>query len=598
MRAWRGTVIGLLSAGLLAVPALPASAGPEHCPQAVLDARGEQPSLHEVDAWLTASAAAHDVPLPVLKVIAYKESTWRQFKADGSPLISSDGVCGVGVMQVTVDEHRTDGAKLASDAAYNIDEGAKILRQKWELSQQTKPPNGYPPEDPDVVENWFSAICRYNGCVGANSGYASHVADILHNPFAHLNVAFREFIRPSGFTKPQDADTSYTYPNAFYARQNPDEFVFYDHLSGVVSKVVPARTHRWSAPPVVAYPDHTIGPDHQWMAWSTQCTQCAHWRLAEGSGLSGRAQWTLSVTGDKDLTTIRWSGFNIAGRMRVDAYIPALGTDTLGTATYTFVDSNTARKTVTIDQNARKGDWTTLGDVTFWTEPKVTMGDRSNVAGRKLVADAVRIVPLPGLTLTTQAPYAVDYGTRRTLTAKLTNSSYLPMENRAVRFYRRVRGTAAWQGIGAWQTNVDGAVAITVTPDRNYEYTTRFVPNPGEYLAPAASGDVRLDVRPRVGAAFSRSGVVSGQSTTLSTAVTPSHRGQVVQFQRFYGGMWRTVATRTLDAYSRASWTFAMTTTKTCGSYDRHLFRVVKPADADHLAAVSPTRELVVRRAC
>lgn len=157
----RKALLGLLTAALVGLPAIPASATMEHCPEGVSAVRGTSPSWTQVNAWLEASASAHDVPAAVLKAIALRESEWEQFVGVNGPVVvSSDGVCGLGIMQITADD-RADAVELAQNAQYNIDEGAKILRAKWDLSQQTAPPDTYAADDDDVIENWYYAICLY-----------------------------------------------------------------------------------------------------------------------------------------------------------------------------------------------------------------------------------------------------------------------------------------------------------------------------------------------------------------------------------------------------------------------------------------------------
>ena len=106
-------------AGLSAVAAAPASAGPY-----------VNPSPADIRAKLNAAAVAHGIPPRILYAIAYQESTWRQFDANGDPLISNDGN-GIGIMQVTTVPAGVDVARLETDIDYNIGVGADILVTKW-----------------------------------------------------------------------------------------------------------------------------------------------------------------------------------------------------------------------------------------------------------------------------------------------------------------------------------------------------------------------------------------------------------------------------------------------------------------------------------
>ena len=601
----RKSLVAVLAAALVGIPAVPAFATIDHCPAGVADVRGDQPTSTQIQAMFQAAATKHGVPVSLLKVIAYKESTWRQFTGavDAPVLVSNDGVCSLGIMQVTADD-RDDAVQLAEDPAYNVDVGAAILKEKWLLSQQTPPPTGYAADDPDVVENWFYALCLYNGCDGSSDAYAAHAANLLHDPFRWLPADWRELLRPVGFTKPADADPAYVFPSAFQARttETGGEFVFYDHTTGVVSKTVAAKVHRFSQQPVIQYPPFTIGPDAL-PSYQTTCVVCSGWRVAEGTGLAGRAHWTNSVTGAVDQTLVRWPwiAINEPGRYRVDVYVPALGSETLGVATYRMKEyDGTVVRTVTVDQEARKGGWVSLG-VVRWTSfaPVLEVGDRSTVAGRKIVADGARVTPVPVLTMTAAAPRTIDYRRNKYLEISLVDAFDNPMVGRGVQVHRRIPGTSAWQGVGTWTTNQYGTINIETVPYRNYEYTARFTPRPGERMLTAASGNVRIDVRPEIAALLTRNTILSGEYTTIRTSVAPSHAGHAVQIQRYYSGAWRSVAYVRLDSYSQAGWTFRMMNNGACADpYQLHRFRVYKPADYDHAAAASAPVDLVVHPRC
>ncbi|HEV2891172.1 MAG TPA: transglycosylase SLT domain-containing protein [Frankiaceae bacterium] len=593
----RSALVVALAAALVGAPAVPAYAAPENCTEEVRAVRGTQPTLAQVDGWLAAAATEHGVPVSILRVIAYKESTWRQFAADGSPLISSDGVCGVGIMQVTADG-RADAVLLASDGEYNVRAGAAILKQKWAVSQETAPPNGYAADDPDVVENWYYAICLYNGCPGnTDDSYVVDAAKYLHDPFRYLPpvTAFRTYLRPAGFTKPVDVKPAYVFPGAFQARWTASggEFVFYDHTTGTVTDVVPARVHRASAPPVVAYPAHSLGVDGP----DVSCVQCGGWRLWEGAGLSGRAHWTNSITGSTPLSKATWA-FGVSGRYRVDAYVPALGGETLGNARYTLSDGATVT-TVTLGQDVAKGGWVTLGARAFNGPASVTLGDTSDVAGKKLVADAVRLVPEPILTLQRVTPETATYGNQVRLYLTLRYANGEGLAYRYVALYRRPTG-GAWQKIATLRTSDVGAAGTVLTAERNVEYSATYTPGSGEYLAAASSPIVRQYVTPRIRAAVSPSTTrVSGDATTLNASVAPAHAGHAVQFQRWVSGTgWRTVAYGRLDTYGRAAWAFRPSYGGACGTSQGQRYRVYKPADHDHVAGASAPVDIVVRARC
>jgi len=156
--------LALLLVGLLATAAQ-ASAGAY-----------ANPSPAEIRGLLHAAAVAHDIPPKILYAVAYQESTWRQFDADGDPLISGDG--GIGIMQVTTIPDGVDPERLKTDVAYNIDVGASILDAKWGYAPSVFPVIG--DGSRRCYEDWFFAVWAYNGWVAGNPYPYSiwgHIAD-------------------------------------------------------------------------------------------------------------------------------------------------------------------------------------------------------------------------------------------------------------------------------------------------------------------------------------------------------------------------------------------------------------------------------------
>jgi hypothetical protein len=553
------------------------SASEAACPQEVLDVRGSNVSYATLAGLLTTSAAAYGIPPQVLKAIAYRESTWRQFHADGRPIISAaDGVCGIGVMQLTLG-NRTDGVKLASDVAYNVDEGAKHLKDKWDdLQKQTHPaPTGYPLDDPNVIENWYASMCWYNGCVGsADKAYALPVADLVKRPF-QLSVppAILGHMPPGGFTTPYEADPDYVYPTGFQAQHGPDEYVFYNSNTGAVTKTVDIATHLGST----AFPGYGpggYGPN----GLNVSCADCIHWRPVEGVGIAGSAHWTYSVTG-ADVAKVTWTPPR-PGTYDVRAFVPSLGADTLATATY-----HLGSATQTVVQNDVKGSWVSLGRRSLSAAAPVWVGDHSTVAGRKVVADAVRLSAVPTLTVTTAAT-TLTYGAATRLTARLTHGGSA-VAGRAVKLYKRAAGTTTWSPIGTYVTSAGGTVAVSVKPSVDAEYTARFTAPDAAWVS-VASGNRRVDVRPKVTATLAKTSVPRGTATTLSVSVAPSHAGRTVYLQRLVSGAWQPYASKALGSASTTS--FAVSR-PAAGTY---YYRVVLPAHADHTTGTSARLTLKV----
>ncbi|TYS17668.1 transglycosylase SLT domain-containing protein [Rossellomorea vietnamensis] len=123
----------------------------------------ENPSSYEINKLLTEAALEHNVPPEIVKAIAYRESAWKQFKEDGTPVMNLDGDNGIGIMQIT-NNSNYDTDRLKTDIKYNIDSGIKILKSKLKLEIPSVGDG-----DPDVLENWYFAVLAYNGEYQVNS---------------------------------------------------------------------------------------------------------------------------------------------------------------------------------------------------------------------------------------------------------------------------------------------------------------------------------------------------------------------------------------------------------------------------------------------
>lgn len=115
-------------------------------------------------------------PCHVLMAIAMQESGWRQFCVPDAPasekgqpertIVSFD--CGYGIGQVTSGMHTGespsfDRARVASDPTYNLATGTRILRDKWAATKCVGDNN------PELVEDWYTAIWAYNGLAYSNN---------------------------------------------------------------------------------------------------------------------------------------------------------------------------------------------------------------------------------------------------------------------------------------------------------------------------------------------------------------------------------------------------------------------------------------------
>jgi hypothetical protein len=119
-------------------------------------------TIMEIKKMIHEVASANNIPPEVLKAIAYVETGMQQYDAAGNPIITYDG--GIGIMQITMSDEQMiaediDKERLKNDTRYNIEIGAKILKQKW--NNPNLPKINY--NDPRKIENWYFAIMAYNG---------------------------------------------------------------------------------------------------------------------------------------------------------------------------------------------------------------------------------------------------------------------------------------------------------------------------------------------------------------------------------------------------------------------------------------------------
>jgi hypothetical protein len=116
----------------------------------------------EIKTMLREVAVEHGIPPEILKAIAYNETVMQQFNSAGQPNISSDG--GIGIMQVTLTAEEAmakdiDLERLKWDTRYNIQIGAKILKEKWNNPNLPKIND----KNPSMLGDWYFAIMAYNG---------------------------------------------------------------------------------------------------------------------------------------------------------------------------------------------------------------------------------------------------------------------------------------------------------------------------------------------------------------------------------------------------------------------------------------------------
>ena len=124
---------------------------------------GTNPPVTYIRASLKAAALRYNIPSVILMAIAYQETGWRQFDANGNTVLGSNATSqDIGIMQIN-SSGRNDIARLMTDIDYNIDTGAKMLDGKWKLTP------GIGDRDRNVLENWYYAIWAYNGFSSTNN---------------------------------------------------------------------------------------------------------------------------------------------------------------------------------------------------------------------------------------------------------------------------------------------------------------------------------------------------------------------------------------------------------------------------------------------
>jgi putative cell wall-binding protein len=151
---------------------------------------GQNPPLEEISKLFDRVAMEKKVPAEILKAIAYHESHWQQFYANGEPV----GGYYIGIMQVSTPRDPAVAERLRNDIAFNIAYGADMLKAKWDATPRIG--DG----DPAKIENWYFAIWAYHRWDSYNN---PHVAAACgRTPFQDkiYQIMNREYIK--GITNP------------------------------------------------------------------------------------------------------------------------------------------------------------------------------------------------------------------------------------------------------------------------------------------------------------------------------------------------------------------------------------------------------------
>jgi len=119
----------------------------------------QNPGTDEINLLIEEIAVEKEIPSILLKVIAFKESTWRQFDKQGNPVMGTNTAHpAIGIMQVASykDEDAATIEKLKTDIEFNIRTGADLLNEKWNFTPRIG--DG----DRNKLENWYFALWAYN----------------------------------------------------------------------------------------------------------------------------------------------------------------------------------------------------------------------------------------------------------------------------------------------------------------------------------------------------------------------------------------------------------------------------------------------------
>ncbi|WP_236687146.1 S-layer homology domain-containing protein [Ornithinibacillus californiensis] len=168
-------------------------------------------SLPEIKTLISETAREHGIPPEILKAIAVEESKYKQFNDDGTPNISSDG--GIGIMQITPDkiDIPVDMDRLKMDIEYNIEIGALVLLEKWNLGYLPKINN----HDKAVLEDWYFAIMAYNGLSKSNDpkeNPGNTYQEKIYKRIANSSFITGEFVFPEFDLRYEDNNEVMFFP--------------------------------------------------------------------------------------------------------------------------------------------------------------------------------------------------------------------------------------------------------------------------------------------------------------------------------------------------------------------------------------------------
>ncbi|HVF19682.1 MAG TPA: transglycosylase SLT domain-containing protein [Mycobacteriales bacterium] len=245
---------------------------------------GRNPSFAQVSAAIDTAAQRRQVPPPLLKAIAWKESGWGQFWSDGRAKVSGD--CGVGIMQLTGGSW--DFTRLGRDYVYNIDAGAQALAAKMRQSSANVPP-ALGRDEPRALENWYRATYRYNGAGSRAEGYVDAVFRYIAAP----PESIRPYSPPIRVSNPKSVIPGYrpTSGQGYVARLDGRWVSTAGSATGAVTRadllpmfasLTPGRTLEGGQRSTVTYAVRNLG----WSAWDPSQVTVMTWPAGRESALT------------------------------------------------------------------------------------------------------------------------------------------------------------------------------------------------------------------------------------------------------------------------------------------------------------------------
>jgi predicted GH43/DUF377 family glycosyl hydrolase len=177
--------------------------------------------------------------------------------------------------------------------------------------------------------------------------------------------------------------------------------------------------------------------------------------------------------------------------------------------------------------------------------------------------------PPPVVSLAASAP-STTFGTAVTLSGRLSRNG-IPQAGQAVSILAQPVGSAAFALLGSAVTDAAGNFTLAVSPDR----TTTFKATAGGVTTEPS---VTVSVAHRVKLMVKR----RGTKGYVKGSIGPAHRGLLVRLQQKNGKKWSTI--KKLKTSSKSTFSAVVKKLKKTGKYQ---FRVLTPADTEHLAGTS-----------